>query len=274
MIVTSGTLAKISKLWFPGRKFAQAGKGGIMLRGLYSATTALLAADDNHEVVAQNLAHADVPGYRRQGASFTTFAQALAQVDPNRTLSEEDLYGTAASRFYTNFDTGPMQVTGNPLDVAANGDSFFVIQGPDGPLYTRNGSFTLNNQGQLLTKDGRTVSGTAGPITIPPNASNIVVATDGTVSADGVPLGQLRLARFPDPTVLERVGTTLFRAPPGVQPQAGTGTVLQGYREGSNVQVVTEMVSMIAGMRHFQASQRALRALSESLQLSTRPQGA
>jgi flagellar basal body rod protein FlgG len=245
-----------------------------MLRGLYCATTALSAADNNQDIIAQNLAHADVPGYRRQGVTFETFDRALAQVDPNRELSEQDQYGTAPSRLYNNFETGPMQVTGNPLDLAVNGDNFFVIQGPDGPLYTRNGSFTLNSAGQLQTRDGRLVSGVAGPITIPPDTTQLMIATDGTVSADGAAIGQLRLARFPDPTILERVGTTLFQAPARVQPQAGNGTVLQGYREGANVQPVVEMVSMMAGMRHFQASQRALRTLSESLQLSTRPQDA
>ena|SRR5438034_55603 len=243
-----------------------------MIRGLYSAATALNVADQNHEVVADNLAHLNVPGYRKHGVAFQTFDRALS--DATGTNSSEGIKGTQVAKHYRNFETGPVEFTGNPLDVTVNGSSFFVIQGPNGPLYTRNGTFMLGPNGQLQTKDGRAVTGTGGGvITIPPSAAEIAIGKDGTISADGIRIGQLQLASFPDPNALVPVGTTLFAAANGVQPQTGTGTVQQGYREGANVKVVNEMVSMIAGMRHSESAQRALRSLSDTLQLSTRPQG-
>lgn len=241
-----------------------------MIRGLYSAATAMDAADQNHEVVASNLAHANVAGFRRRGVAMETFDSALAQV--SQKTYGDDLSGTHIAKGYSNFEAGPISFTGNSYDVALSGDAFFVVQGPTGPLYTRNGTFQLSSTGELQTKDGRAVRGTAGNITIPPTTKNLSIGVDGSVSADGNSLGKLDLARFDNPGVLIPVGTTLFAAPPGVSPgSSSNSTVQQGYREGSNVEVVSEMVSMIAGMRHSESAQRALRALSEAIQLNTKP---
>ncbi len=241
-----------------------------MIQGFYSAATALDTAAQNHDAVAHNLAHATMPGYRRRALSFETFDRALAQAfngDPG-------LLGTRVSNFYSVFETGPLQFTTNPLDLAINGDSFFVVQGPNGPLYTRNGSFQLTATGELQTKGGLPVVSDSGPITIPPRTAQITVAPDGTVLADRVPTGRLQLASFDNPNLLVPAGTTLYAAPPGVTPAPNTSRVEQGYLEGSNVLAVNEMVSMITGMRHYEAAQRALRALSEALELRTRPQAA
>jgi flagellar basal-body rod protein FlgF len=241
-----------------------------MIRGLYSAATALDVAQQNHEVIAHNLAHANVPGYRRRGVAFETFDQSLGRA--SSTQASSDIIGSRVSSVYHGFEAGPIHLTGNPLNVALEGDGFFVLQGRNGPLYTRNGSFKLGANGELQSSDGLPVRGTGGPIRVPPNTAEIAIAADGTVSADNTAVGQLQVARFPDARELVRVGTTLFEAPAGVQPQAGTGQVRQGYLEGANVQVVNEMVAMIASSRRFESAQRALRALSQALQLSTRPQ--
>jgi flagellar basal-body rod protein FlgF len=239
-----------------------------MIRGLYSAATAMDLAQQNHDVIAQNLANAMMPGYRRQGIVAGTFNQALSAAGP----AAKNLLGTVAGTTFHAFEPGSFQHTGSPLDLAIDGDGFFVLQGPRGPLYTRNGTFKLSPDGELQSKDGLPVLGSGGPIRIPANTSDIVVGQQGTVTADRNSVGQIQIAKFADPTKLVSVGTTLFEAPPGVQPQDGGGAVRQGYRENSNVQVVNEMVSMIAGMRHFEAAQRALRALSDSIQMNTRPQ--
>jgi flagellar basal-body rod protein FlgF len=240
-----------------------------MIQGFYSAATALDAAIQNQDVVAQNLAHTTVPGYRRQGLAFETLNRALSQTS----APAPNLLGTRPSSSYTAFEPGPMQFTGNPLDLAINGESFFVVQGPNGPLYTRNGVFQLSLTGELQTKGGLPVVGTNGPITIPPKTAQLTVAPDGTVLADKVPKGRLQLAHFANPNVLVPAGTTLFAAPAEANPDTDTSKVEQGYREGSNVQAVQEMVSMIAGMRHYEAAQRALRSLSDAIQSRTGTQG-
>jgi flagellar basal-body rod protein FlgF len=250
----------------------QSEKGTAMVNGLYSAASGLNAAEQNHEVVSQNLANANVPGYRRRALAFESFAQTLNQTTQPGTA--QGLKGVGVAKAFSTFNPGPMQHTGSPFDLAVQGDSFFVLQGPNGPLYTRNGTFQLNSQGQMQSQNGLLVSGTGGPITIPSTAKQIVIGSDGSVVVDQVPVGQMQLARFPDANALVPVGTTVFQAPQGVQPQPSTDKVLQGYHEASNVQAVNEMVSMIAGMRQFEASQRALRAISDAIQQNTRPQAA
>jgi flagellar basal-body rod protein FlgF len=243
-----------------------------MIRGIYNAATALEAAQQNQEVVSENLANATVPGYRRHGLVFEAVQQQVEAT--SKAPAGPDTLGTRMARDYSGFDAGPLQNTGSPFDLAIDGSGFFVLQGPNGPLYTRNGTFKINAEGQLQSQDGLPVNGVGGPLVIPPNAPNISVGSDGTVSAGKTQIGQIQIQSFTDPSQLVRAGTTLFTAPAGVQPQASTSLVYQGFREASNVQVVNEMVSMIAGMRHFEAAQHALRAQSETQELNTRPQGA
>lgn len=235
-----------------------------MLQGYYSAATGMRAAMQNQDILAQNLAHATVPGYRRQALSFESYA--AAQSIGASAAPAPALHGTRAAQSYTTFTPGNYQYTGNPLEIAIQGHGFYVLDGPNGPLYTRNGLFQLNGEGQLESLGGLTLNGSRGPLRIPPNAANINVAQDGTLSADNVPVGQVRVVSFADPGRLVRAGTTLFEAPAGVEPQAASPRILQGYREGANVQVVSEMVQMIAGMRHYEAAAKAMRSLSDAMQ--------
>ncbi len=242
-----------------------------MMRGMYDAATALSEALINQEVSAANLANSTTTGYRSQGYAFGTFAATLDQAISG--LPTGPSAQTNASGTYTIFDPGPFQDTGHPLDLAISGDGYFVLNGPAGTLYTRNGAFELNSEGQLQTKSGLLVQGEGGPIAIPPTASRITVGPDGTVLADNNQVGRIQLARIPNPRlVLRRVGDTLFQGPPPpVQQDLGDVRVEQGYREGSNVQVVREMVQMLSGMRYYEASERALRTLSEAESQNTRP---
>ncbi len=242
-----------------------------MMRGMYDAATALSEALVNQEVAAANLANSTTAGYRSQGYAFGTFAATLDQALGG--IPTDTQGGRPLSGIYTNFDPGPFQNTGNPLDLAISGDGFFVLDGPGGQLYTRNGTFQLNGEGQLQSKSGLPVRGEGGPIVIPPNTARITVGPDGTVLADFNQVGRLQLARVANPRlVLRRVGDTLFQGPPP-PPQLDLGDVRveQGFREGSNVQVVRQMVQMLSGMRYYEASERALRTLSESAAQNTRP---
>jgi flagellar basal-body rod protein FlgF len=233
-----------------------------MIQGYYSAATAMTTALQNQDILAQNLAHAGVPGYRREVLSFEPNV-----ADPNPSGDSTSLHGTRTTRSYYAFTPGAYQHTGNPLEFAIQGDGFFVLNGPNGPLYTRNGQFQLNRNGQLVSPSGLIVNGTNGPVQIPANAGNITVSAEGIVSANSVQVGQIRLASFADPRQLTRAGTTLFEAPPGVQPQpAANATIRQGYRETSNVQVIHEMVQMIAGMRQYEAAAKAMRSLADAMQ--------
>jgi len=241
-----------------------------MIQGLYSAATALDAASQNQDVLAYNIANATVPGYRQRSVSFETFDRALNQTSGSQTGNK--LLGTRIGSVYSNFSPGDYQQTGSQLDLAVRGDGFFVLDGPNGPLYTRNGVFSINSKGELQSKDGLPVTGSGGRITIPPNTAQVTVSPDGTVLAGKTSIGKINLAQFEDPGKLRAVGNTLFEAPDGVQPRTAAGTVLQGYRESSNVQAVNEMALMVAGMRHYEAARNALKGLSDAIQRTTQPQ--
>jgi len=237
-----------------------------MLTGFYSAATALERAQQHQEIVAFNLAHAAVPGYRQRIHPAGTFESLLANAE-----GRPERLGTRSAGATIDFTPGPIAYTGAPLDLAISGPGFFVVEGPDGPLYTRAGTLSLNAARELVTSAGYPLLGAGGRIAIPENASTITILTDGTVLANGQAVGQLRLVEIDDPRALEAVGATLFRAPAGAISEATQSSVLQGYRENSNVDTVTQLVQLITSLRHFEAAQRALHVLSDSLQLQTRP---
>lgn len=229
-----------------------------MIRGLYSAAGGMQATSLQQDVTAHNLNHAMKPGYQREVLQFKA------------TGPHEELLGPD-SVLHTDFSRGTLEHTGNTLDVALNGPGFFQIQGPSGSLYTRSGTFHLNGQGQIVTPEGRIVRGTGGPIAIPAEAVNIEILDDGTVVADGDEIDQLSIVAFVNPSDMTRVGTTYFEAAPNAARSEIGPEVRQGYRENSNTTIVHEMVQMIAGLRQFEAAQRALRSLGDAIALNTRP---
>jgi len=229
-----------------------------LLRGLYSAAGGMQAMTIQQDATAQNLSHAMKPGYRREILRFDSVGE------------QNDIVGPRSS-LHTDFTQGTFENTGAPLDVALDGPGFFAVDGPTGPLYTRNGVFQLNGQGQIVTPDGLAVRGTAGPIAVPLTTAQVDVLADGTVLADGVQVDQLSVANFQNPTDLQRVGSTYFQAPPDAAKLPATTGFRQGYRELGNTTVVHEMVQMLTGARLFDATQRALRQISDTISLNTKP---
>lgn len=240
-----------------------------MIRGLYSSAGALQMAERNHEVIANNLANANMPGFRRQLVAFETAVQQASSDGTSGTNPSS--IGAPGPKPVTVFEPGAIQQTERKLDLALNGDGFFVVDGPNGPLYTRNGVFEMNADGRLQTTGGLPVSGTTGEIIVPPGTVKLQFSFDGTVVADGSEVGQLKLASFKEADLQNLVhsGTTLYSAPRGVVPQESQASVQQGFLEMSNVQIVDEMVRMIAGSRMYEASQRAMRAISDSVEQRT-----
>lgn len=242
-----------------------------MLSGLYSAATAMNAAAARHEAIARNLAHSGVPGFRRQVVVTQTFESALdaAQI-PTQPM---ELWGVATFETVTDFGQGPLQRTEQPLDVAIDGEGFFVLEGPDGPLYTRNGAFQRSTTGELVSAEGLRVQGEGGPILIPPEVplSNITIGADGTVQAAGTEVGRIQIVQFADPAQLRSAGPTVFSGE-GLSTEPAAGRIVQGARELANVSAVEELIAMLVGMRHYEAAQRALRTISESVAQNTNPQ--
>jgi flagellar basal-body rod protein FlgF len=229
-----------------------------VIRGLYSAAAGMQGSSLQQDATAHNLSHAVKPGYLREVLRF------------DATGLPGDLQGPTAA-LHTDFSSGTLEFTGNKLEVALNGAGFFSVEGPAGPLYTRNGVFQLNAEGQLVTMDGLAALGTDGPITLPPGTAEVEILGNGGVVADGIEVGQLKVTNFDDPSSMQRVGTSYFSPLENASQVAVIPEVRQGYRELSNTSMVEEMVQMIFNARHFDASQRALRTIGDAIAYNTRP---
>ena len=240
-----------------------------MIPGIYSAATAMDRAAEQHELIARNLAHMDMPGYRRVMLQQKTFEATLN--DAQQSQFAFDSLGTAAGGTAVDFSPGHIENTGHTLDFAISGDGFFAIDTPDEVMYTRNGAFHVNTEGRLVTADGYPVASDDGDLTLPPDssASQLTVSADGTAFVNGTQIGTIKIARFHDPHVLVPSGVTLFRAPDDVTPENSDATILQGSREHSNVQPVNELVGLIAASRAHEAAQRAMNSLSAAIEHHT-----
>jgi len=255
-----------------------------MIRSLYVAKTGLEAEQTRMDVIANNLANVNTSGFKGSRAVFQDLLyQNLTQ--PGAQSSQSTQYpsglqlGTGVRPVATErlMTQGNLTQTGNSLDVAINGQGFFQVLKPDGTIaYTRDGTFQLNNQGQVVTASGYLVQPT---ITVPASAQTLTIGNDGTVSvtlpgqAAPQQVGALQLASFVNPTGLQSIGDNLYLqtgssgAPNTGQPTLnGLGSVQQGYLESSNVNVVVELVDMISTQRAYEVNSKAVQASDQMLQ--------
>jgi flagellar basal-body rod protein FlgF len=203
------------------------------------------------QVLAHNVANADTPGFRALRPVFGEIVQRqdMASAPPGgRPVAYVQDRAT-----WREMDTGAMQSTGNPLDVAITGDGFFAVETPRGERYTRGGRFSLGEGGRLVDMEGNAVMGAEGtPIAFAPNDTRIEIQGDGTVRSENGILGRLRVVRFDNPQSLRAEGDRVFDAG-GADPIAVERPALrQGVLEGSNVRPVIEMTRLTAELREFQ----------------------
>jgi flagellar basal-body rod protein FlgG len=254
-----------------------------MMRSLSIAKTGLEAQQTQLDAITHNLANTATNGYKRSRAVFEDLLYQNIRQAGGPTTQETTLptglqlgTGTRAVATSRDFSQGSLSQTGNPLDLAINGQGFFQVQMADGTTgYTRDGAFQVDANGQLVTASGYPVS---PAITIPPSAQTITIGRDGVVSAT-VPgstapqaLGQLQLANFMNPAGLDPRGGNLFAetAASGT-PQTGNpasnglGAINQGAVEGSNVNVVEELVAMIQAQRAYEINSKAIQTSDQML---------
>jgi flagellar basal-body rod protein FlgG len=255
-----------------------------MIRSLWIAKTGMEAQQTQLDAISNNLANVSTNGYKKSHAVFEDLMyQNLRQAGGNsseQTTLPTGLQlglGTRAVATARSFAQGNLQQTTNPLDVAVKGNGFFEIQLPDGTTgYTRDGSFQVSSQGQLVTNNGYIVN---PGITIPNNAQSVTIAADGTVSValpgQALPqtVGQIQLANFVNPAGLEPKGQNLYAetaasgTPTTGAPGAnGMGQLQQGFVETSNVNVVEELVSMIQTQRAYELNSKAISTSDQMLQ--------
>jgi flagellar basal-body rod protein FlgF/flagellar basal-body rod protein FlgG len=221
------------------------------------------------DVVANNIANINTTGYKADNTVFQEFMMPVARANqfrgPDRQLSFVQDRAT-----WIDLSQGPVETTGNPLDVAVSGNAFLTVQTPRGERYTRNGALQINSQGQLVTSEGLAVIGQNGPIVFQPSDREISIGIDGLISVrEGqntidAQRGKLKLASFAQPQRLQKDGASTYMAPAGVTPQAPTNAkVTQGAVEKSNVQSVMEMTRMVQITRAYTETAQILQNQSD-----------
>ena len=250
---------------------------------MWIANTGLDAQQTRMSVISNNLANVNTTGFKRDRANFEdmlyqNLRQPGAQVGADAQAPTGLMLGTGVRIVATekNHTQGSLVNTKNALDLAVQGEGFFQIAQAEGTVaYTRDGSFKLSSTGQLVTANGAALQ---PAITIPPNVASISIGQDGTVSVEAAGgggaqvLGQIQLARFANPAGLQSMGQNLLKettasgAPVvGQAGQAGSGQLMQGALEASNVNVVEEMVNMIETQRAYEINSKAISAVDGML---------
>jgi flagellar basal-body rod protein FlgG len=252
------------------------------MRALSIAATGMSAQQLNVEVIANNIANINTTGYKRARAEFTDL---LYQVERTNGIPNSSGTGAIPEGAQLGLGTrlaairnvhiqGPLASTGNKLDVAINGSGWFQVAGPDGEtLYTRDGAFNTNENGQVVTLDGYEVQ---PAMTVPANTLSIDINKAGEVYAQVAGqttptlVGQLTLASFPNSAGLEELGGNLFRqtvssgsATTGIPGQTGYGSIEQGYLEGSNVDPVKEITDLISAQRAYEINSKVIQAADD-----------
>jgi flagellar basal body rod protein FlgG len=211
------------------------------------------------EIITHNLANVSTVGYKRRCNVFSKSLEA------QQAGSAVDAAGGVSSDAVFDFSQGSLVETGRSLDLALYGKGLFLIETPDGPLYTRNGVFQTDLNGQIVDFAGRIVSGESGPIVVPSNVghSQISITGDGRINAAGTVIGRLRLVDFGENTKkLVPIGSNCYRMPDtDVEPaDAERVVVKQGYQEASNVKIVEELVNMTIVSRLYEANMKLVAA--------------
>lgn len=254
---------------------------------LRAAASGMMAQQTRSEVIAHNLANVNTTGFKRSRAQFedllyqtvqgaAVLGQAESQTHPAVQVGR-GVRLTAVQRMHAQ---GTLETTNRPLDVAIEGDGFFQVQTGQGQLaYTRDGGFEISDQGVLVTSQGYTVQPT---IRVPNDATSVSISRTGVVSAtrgenSSTPeeLGRIELARFVNPAGLMAQGENLYtptaasgEAVTGFPQDDGMGRLVQGALEGSNVEVVQEMVDMITAMRAYEINSKAIKNSEEMLEIA------
>ncbi len=258
-----------------------------MIRGLFTAATGMIAQQLNVDTIANNLANVNTTGFKKSRVNFQDLLYETLKPAGTETAAGETIpegiqlgHGVRPASIAKLFSQGDYIQTGNPLDLVIEGDGFFEVELPDGnSAYTRDGSFRIDQNGQIVTVDGFPL---APGINVPQDFTQLNVGSDGVVSAviagEAQPqnLGTIQLTRFINPAGLDAgmgrnllLETEASGAPvigePGLD---GLGTLEQGFLENSNVQVVEEIINLITAQRAYEASSKVIQSSDDMLQIA------
>lgn len=254
-----------------------------MMRALFSGASGMQAQTLNIDVISNNLANINTTGFKKSRPEFQDLIyQTLREPGARSTIATEIptglQVGLGVKPVAVNkiFSQGNFKLTGSALDLVIEGDGFFQVTMPDGTIaYTRDGGFSKDSTGRVVTNEGYPLEPT---ITIPADATSVTVGNDGTVTilrpgeTEATEVGSIQLAKFVNPSGLKSLGKNLYlntttsgdpiQGTPGLE---GLGTIAQGYKEMSNVDIVEELVDMIIAQRAYETSSKAIRAADQML---------
>lgn len=248
-----------------------------MIRGLYTSGWSMMANSKKLDIITNNLANADTNAYKKDMVIYETFPQVLTKrindttspSNPSGNVGNMQL-GSDIGEIFTNYEQGKMIKTDKNLDMSIQNSksAFFTVGVPDregniNEYYTRDGSFTINSEGRLVTKEGYQVMGQNGAVSI--NGDDFSVSEDGTIVQNGTVVDKLDIREFTDTTTLRKIGENLVEKTDATEEQPFNGIVSQGYLEGSNVNIIREMVDMITVMRSYEANQKLMQAHDNTL---------
>ena len=257
-----------------------------MVKGLYTAYTGMINEQHRMDVLTNNLANADTNGFKKEGATSQSFDSVLAYKlkdisDGDRRLAKRigmNNPGVKIGEGYTDFSQGPMKATENPFDLALTDKGFFAVEftnkaGETSVKYTRDGNFTLTQEGRLVTQDGDPVLDVNGqPIEIDPlQKAEINVA--GQIIQDGRAVATIQVTDFEDYNYLERYGENYFQPIDGAAETEAPAQIYSGYLETSNISVVTEMVNMITVSRAYESNQKVITTFDSTLDIAANQLG-
>lgn len=247
-----------------------------MVKGLYTAYTGMMNEQHRMDILTNNLANSATTGFKKEGATAQAFDDVLGY--KIKDTSEYNIpkkmgtlhMGVKIGEGYTDYAQGSFRATGNTFDMALSGNGFFTIEftnkaGEVSVKYGRDGSFTLNEAGYLVTKDGDFVLDAAGNHIHLDPLHEASVDRMGNIYQNNEQVAQLQITDFTDYNYLEKYGENLYQTVPGATEQPANAKVYSGYLEASNVQVVSEMVELINVTRAYEANQKIVQAMDDSL---------
>lgn len=250
-----------------------------MVRGLFISYTGMSNEQKRLDIVANNLANSATVGYKKDSVSNQSFDNLLTVKIKDRSEAYNNRPigimspGVKIGEVYTSFDQGSLRQTDNPYHLALEGKGFFQVgvtdqQGNTNIRYTRNGIFTMTRDGHIVDEDGNNLMGESGEIIIPQEAVDVVIDAGGTIYADGILIDTLLISDFEDYNYLRKTADTMFETVEGAIEIPSTSSVIQGYTEQSNVNVVTEMVDMITITRAYEPNQKVIQSIDRTLELA------
>jgi flagellar basal body rod protein FlgG len=228
-----------------------------MLKSLQSAKTGLLGQMTRNDLIANNLANAATDGFKRE------IARQTIEEPPGEPGVRELSISSV-----TDFSKGFYQPTGNEFDVSIETEGFFVVEKDGKEFYTRSGSFRMDDEGKMVSQQGYMLQGSSGPVTIDVEEGVPTIAPDGSVRVGATTAGAIKVVKFEDPSALIRSGANLFQAAEGQMAEDIESTEVQlltGFKEGSNVNAVSEMVSMLTALRTYQAIEKSVQSADQIL---------